>query len=416
MIDKLILHNYQSHADSIYDFSDGITSIIGESNAGKTAAFRAFDGIRENRQFGFENASHWITEINEKGVITLLGTMSVTAVLSEGKYITRERNKDGFNGYRIGNYIDDKMIETQNFNKVGKNVPFPVRDLLNMEDVNIQNQHDSMFLLSESGQDVARYFNKLIKLDIADTALAASERKKRKAKAGVDESKKEIDELDELLKKLNWTDEASKMADRIEIIETKIKTDEDKIYDIDGVIQNMSDIENKCVLPEYHEKASMTIERIDIIKDKITNLDDKIYSISVLETDIQHLHDSIKKSEWLLPAKRIITEIDVLDMRIIKASEDNLNLEFAIINIEQCTSCLEEADYTEKAIEILNKLLTLDKIITNKDEKIDDIDISITKIKVCEKKISTGMSSITALQAELPDTCPTCGQSLKDTA
>jgi hypothetical protein len=413
MIDKLILHNFQSHADSVFDFSEGITSIIGESDSGKTASFRSFEGIRKNRQFGLENASHWITNVSDSGEISLMGIMSATVVLSDGKYITRERDGEGFNGYRIGEYEKGKFLISQEFNKVGTSVPFPVRDLLNMDDVNIQNQHDTMFLLSETGQDVARYFNRLIKLDVSVTALASSERRKRAAKKEVTTIKTEIQELNEAAKKLNWVDAASATADRINTTESKIVEIEDALETLDTLVENIISVEKKCSLPEYHEQAEMLFVKIDILNEKISVTDDKIYNITVIQQDIIKIHKKVFDASWIEGTEAIMKKIDSVVSEIIETKMNIIKINDFLSSIADCESNLKESDYNQSALETVERILKINTLIAKKSEGMDDIEIMIKKMNVCDDKITAGMSSIAALQAKMPDKCPTCGRPLE---
>ena len=416
MIKKLILHNFQSHRHSEVDFSEGINTIIGESDHGKTALLRAFQWVWKNRPSGMDFVSHWATSVTEKGDTYISDTCYVTVVFSEDKYVTREKNEKGFNGYHIGNYIDGKCHREESFSKIGTKVPFPIIDLFNMEEVNIQNQHDAMFLLSDTGQDCARFFNRLIHLEKADTALAISESRKRAAKKEVVEAEEEISETQEAIDKLDWVESAEIQVEKINLTSEKVEKLSDDIYDLDQMIDNIISAEANCVLPEYHEKAEMIIARIDGIGTKIDSLDDKIYNISVLQHDIRELTIKVRDSGWIKDAKIFSKVIDDMSKNISKKISDIIQLDETIESIESCKSDMKASDYSKDARIVIQKIDVLDEKIISRMDKIDEIDLMISKIQRLDTKIHNGEGAIVKLKKQLPKTCPLCNAPLKDTA
>ena len=422
MIMGLILHNFESHPHTVVDFSEGINVIVGESNAGKTSLARAVRWVwnntgRGNKSAGNSFASHWITELDKNGnIIIAKDTCYATIILSENKYVTREKNHNGFNGYHIGDYIDGEFHRVESFGKVNTSVPFPILDLLNMEDVNFQNQHDSMFLLSDTGQDCARFFNRLIHLEKADTALAISESRKRAAKKLVVETEEEIQETQEAIDKLDWVESAEMQIEKINLTSEKVEKLSDDIYDLDQMIDNIISAEAKCELPEYHEKAEMIIARIDGIGTKIDSLDDKIYNITVLQHDIRELTIKVRDSGWIVDAKIFSKRIDEMNHNISKKTSDIIQLDETIESIENCNAAMKASDYSKPARIVIEKIDDLDEKIISRMDKIDEIDLMISKIRMCETKIHTGEGSAAKLKRQLPKTCPLCGNKLKETA
>lgn len=413
MIDKIILKNFQSHAYSEVDFSEGINSIVGESDNGKTAIIRALTWVWKNRPTGNEQASHWATRVDKNGNIQLTDEWSVTVVFSEGKYVTRRKDEKGFNGYEIGSFDGGCFLPEETFDKVGVSVPDRVTALFNMEDVNVQNQHDSMFLLSDSGQDVARFFNRLIKLDVGDTALSLAESKKRAAKKEKDSIEKDITELTESINKLEWVDEAMNLVERLELTEQKIETTNNQVHSIEELILNMESVEKKCIEPDYIEPAEMALERISVLDDKIQALDDQIYNITVVSADIWDLHKSITDSQWLYEAEEIIEKIDSLNIGIGKNQEELLQLGNTLDAITAAAAGLKESDYFDEASLIIERIDSIDDAAVSISEEIDGLDTMIIKLQSCEKKITESESRLKKYESEMPETCPLCNSPLK---
>src|SRR4030042_795222 len=149
MIHSLHLTNFQSHKDTHLEFHPGVNVIVGTSDSGKSAVIRALRWLVWNRPVGDEFRSSWG------------GDTSVDVELNSGQ-VTRIRTKV-FNGYRLG---ADEVFEATK-----TDVPQEVQQTLNLGDINLQQQLDSPFLLSQSPGAVAEHFNHVAHLDQIDTGL-----------------------------------------------------------------------------------------------------------------------------------------------------------------------------------------------------------------------------------------------------
>jgi exonuclease SbcC len=185
MIKSIELKNIQSHANTKIEFSKGINCIVGSSNNGKTAILRGLYWVKYNRPLGIDSlASHWA--LNKKG--DLNDSMSVTIENDFGK-ITRKRTKNE-NQY----IVNDEIL-----NVVKSDVPDSVERILKLSDTNIQKQLDEPFLLSSTSGEVAKYFNKVVRLDIIDKILTNAETTRRKTKTEIEKTEKQIQEREKEL-------------------------------------------------------------------------------------------------------------------------------------------------------------------------------------------------------------------------
>ena len=413
MIDKIILRNFQSHAHTEVEFSHGINSIIGESNNGKTSIQRGFEWVRTNRPVGLAFASHWVTELGKNEKLYLIDTVAVTVVFSEGKYVTRERRKGDYNGYIIGDYVNGEFIPVEEFTKVGTDVPAKVAMLFNMDTVNVQNQHDRMFLLSDNGPDVARFFNKLIKLDDSDSAMHIIRTKKRLAKTAYDAATMEVSELDKKLHALSWVTPALEQSERISMTEKNLTKVNSELDELDTIIDNMESIAPYCSLPEYLEAAMMTMERIDIFSEKIELMDDNIYDLSVLIHDITEIKEELSATLWIADAEVLLSEIDRIDTSIDEYTTEIDSIDSIISSMEDNSKKMDSVAYIPAAKEVLASIEKYDDTILSISESIDEIEMLIMKMESCEQQIHRGNVSKKDLIKQLPDLCPTCGSVLK---
>jgi len=151
MIKSLSISNFQSHKKTTLDFHEGVNVIVGPSDCGKTAILRALNWLVNNRPAGDEFKSRWGGE---------------TAIGLWCDKIGITRIKDKKNLY----YVTNEKEQTTSFTAFGQDVPQEISEALNMDEINLQKQHDAPFLLSESPAEVARKLNKVASLESIDTA------------------------------------------------------------------------------------------------------------------------------------------------------------------------------------------------------------------------------------------------------
>lgn len=201
MIQSLQLSNFQSHASTTLAIHPGINAIVGQSDCGKTSLLRALRWLRDNRPSGDEFMSHWCWNGDK-----LIGRGEVTLVLDDGSTVTRARDAK-FNGYLVG---DQKLAA------VRMDVPVQVSEILNMSEVNDQGQLDPPFLLTDSPAEVARFFNRVLKLEEVDQVLSMAETRRRKAVAAVTDTQDKLAENTRKLGNMDWVDDALASFDGIQ--------------------------------------------------------------------------------------------------------------------------------------------------------------------------------------------------------
>lgn len=148
MIRTLSIKNFQSHKNSKLEFEPGVNVIIGSSDSGKTAIVRALRWLIWNRPAGDEFRSRW-------------GGDTVVDIEFDEGHVYRIRT-DKTNLYMLG--IDD-------FKALKSDVPDEIKKLINMNEINLQQQLDSPFLISSTPGEVAQHFNHIAHLDSIDFGL-----------------------------------------------------------------------------------------------------------------------------------------------------------------------------------------------------------------------------------------------------
>jgi exonuclease SbcC len=176
MIDEIHLGNFQSHKDTTLALDPGLNVIVGASDSGKSAIIRALRWLIWNRPMGDAFINH-----NAQGAFVNITT-------DEMDVIQRAKGPGG-NEYRIND---------QFFKAFGNDVPEEIQAILNMDEVNLQQQLDRPFLISNSPGEVAAYFNKIVRLDKIDagTKKINSQIRTLTNQISADESRKEQFEIE----------------------------------------------------------------------------------------------------------------------------------------------------------------------------------------------------------------------------
>jgi len=149
MLKSVSISNFQSHKHTVLEFIPGTNVIIGGTDTGKSALFRAINWVCSNRPLGDAYRSEWG------------GDTRVILHTSEGHIIERFRS-DTKNEY----IINGKVLAA-----FGSEVPQEVEQILGMDFANIQTQMDPPFLLSATPGEAARMLNKAASIDDIDYAL-----------------------------------------------------------------------------------------------------------------------------------------------------------------------------------------------------------------------------------------------------
>lgn len=167
MFKQLTIRNFQSHKESVFEFSPYVNVIQGLSTVGKTAVLRALRLLTDNRPSGARFFSDFAGE---------KGSSVISLELDNGKVEICKNiriNKDGKKELQSTHYHIEKDGQEFNFTGVGESIPDQVRELLNLSELNAQRQFDLPFLVSSSAGEIARTINRITNLEKVDEWVAA---------------------------------------------------------------------------------------------------------------------------------------------------------------------------------------------------------------------------------------------------
>lgn len=384
MIDKVRLKNIQSHKDSEIEFVSGINTIIGSSNNGKSAVLRGLLWAIKNRPLGTDILlSHWASDDkgNQKDEM-------VVEVVKRGNTVTRRRTS------KENQYIVDGKV----LNVVRGDVPDEVGGFFRLTDTNIQCQQDSPFLLSTSSGDVAKYFNKVVNLDIIDKVLSSVESKKRKEKSCYEFLSNECEKLDEKLKAFSDIDEVERVLSLCTNLKNKISDKESKLNDLSSSLNKVKNLKFYSF-----DKEKAIIEKIE----RLLELKNVEKTITSVKRDLWNIRNA--KVYSFPKEKEIVSEIDNY---IKKYNSLNDKLEHLTQTCEKFHK-LKTYDFKDS----LNTITKIDKLLLD-FEKINDVRhkicVDIFNVKDSERLVKLYKERVVEFKSQLPELCPMCGNPMGD--
>ncbi len=255
MFEKLKIQNFQSHKDTEFDFVPGINIIIGTSDSGKSAVFRALKWLMYNRPVGDAFCSYW----SDKQARVELQLDDYTIVRE------REKNKQLYE------------LDSLAFTAFKTEVPEEIVQALNMGEVNFQQQFDRPFLLDISSGEVAQYFNKIAHLENIDKALKLLHSKERTAKQNIERYTEDKEKSEQELEKYDDLDVIDRQLSICEKIDSYLSVVANEIENISSIILQVGQLQEQL---SFENVVNSLLEEI---KEIITYETEKEQFASLLE-------------------------------------------------------------------------------------------------------------------------------------
>jgi len=283
-LNKVSISNFQSHKESELEFTDGVNVIIGPSDAGKSAIFRAIYWVITNRPLGDSFRSYW-------GGDTRVDLHFDDVIISRLK-------GDSDNQYIITN---ESPLVLKAF---GTDTPEEVVKLLSLDDINIQSQIDPPFLLANTPGEVAQLLNKAASIDDIDKAMSNLKSYYNETKRSKTYLEKQIIDIQEELQQYDNLPELEKLVDLFEhmVREAEMYIGQydrlselvDRIYSVQNELSKFKDVDNYLSLLK---EALTSLEELNYIKGRVKQISDLVTKIKNIETSIIKTEKTIEQLE-----------------------------------------------------------------------------------------------------------------------
>lgn len=184
MFTRLQVRNFQALRRLTLELGQLATTIVGSTDKGKSAILRALKWLCLNRPAG-------------------------EAFIRYGAgYTEVELDIDGHTVVRRRGDHNMYCLDDEEYMSFRDGVPEPIADLLRVDDVNFQGQHDAPFWFADKPGDVSKQLNQIINLGVIDDTIKAVATKVRNAKATYGVSRDRLDEARTERDRLAWVPEA----------------------------------------------------------------------------------------------------------------------------------------------------------------------------------------------------------------
>ena len=254
MIERLELTNFQAHADRVVEL-DTITTIVGDSDRGKSAILRALVWVLTNKPSG--------DSFVQRGKDTASVVVHV-----DGHTITRTKGKAG----------NEYTLDGEEFKAFGNNVPEPVAQVARVPQEAVARQMDPPFWVGLSGGHLADALNGTTGIELATTI---SKRNTAEEKEAVRDAKAARQAVDDLQGKIDALDGVREIADALDDLAEAEKALDGEAWLIRKAADAVNFVEH---VTRYNAKADKLADTLEGIRDQAEEL---AKLTSVVETYLQ---------------------------------------------------------------------------------------------------------------------------------
>ena len=372
MLRKLRIINFESHEDTIIEFSDGFNAIIGDSDGGKSSIIRALSAVCYNRwsaDMMRVGAHECVIELTtDKGIVTLIKNL-----------------KEKVNAYECILFSNNEKIR---FETIGTSVPDIVFEITGMRELdlgdtkdtpNVMYQLEKHYMLAEiNGKSctsnlIARVFDRVIGLGGMEELIS-------EISSNMINNKKQITKNNEAIDNLR-----NKMNSNLEIENKDAKLQKAKLL-LDEINE----------LKKIYERVCFYDIEINKLRGRWKNLDNKSISI---DTDLAK--NILEKLNSLVISYKQIANLFL-------KYENKINIQN---NIDKHIKSLKYIDQNQidKLKSMCNVLYKMDKLISKFNDKND----SLLKINKCIERYSSEYESFNSELIKIKQEskiCPLCGK------
>lgn len=372
MLRKLRIINFESHEDTIIEFSDGFNAIIGDSDGGKSSIIRALSAVCYNRwsaDMMRVGAHECVIELTtDKGIVTLIKNL-----------------KEKVNAYECILFSNNEKIR---FETIGTSVPDIVFEITGMRELdlgdtkdtpNVMYQLEKHYMLAEiNGKSctsnlIARVFDRVIGLGGMEELIS-------EISSNMINNKKQITKNNEAIDNLR-----NKMHSNLEIENKDAKLQKAKLL-LDEINE----------LKKIYERVCFYDIEINKLRGRWKNLDNKSISI---DTDLAK--NILEKLNSLVISYKQIANLFL-------KYENKINIQN---NIDKHIKSLKYIDQNQidKLKSMCNVLYKMDKLISKFNDKND----SLLKINKCIERYSSEYESFNSELIKIKQEskiCPLCGK------
>lgn len=312
-IKGLKLKNFQSHKDTEIIFENGLTVILGQTDQGKSAIIRALKWVLYNEPRGTDFITAGCT------------SCEVTLEMSNGTIITRQRDKNK------NRYIVKANGKTDVFEGFGNNVPLEVikahgipkiyidKDVKSA--VNLAEQLEPPFLISESGSNRAKALGRLVGVHIIDAAQRSTIKDLTDAQQILKLLKDDIRRINEELKEYDGLEKMGENVTSLKRILLSLKSHKSTYYRLCNIKAELEDINMDMNQVQKTLQITKEINKLENYLLKTERLYLKYHQLININNRLSQNNTSVKKETDILEKTKSVNTSQNIFNNIIKYNE-----------------------------------------------------------------------------------------------
>lgn len=374
----VILNNFQSHKHTILEFNEGLNVIIGPSDTGKSAIIRAIKWVLYN-----EPSGDYFIRQGENDV-------SVILIFSDNTKIKRYRSKSK-NQYILYDHLGEE-IKYEGF---GLGVPEEIIEkigikkiYLDSEETNLINlgeQLEGPFLLSEKTSTRASAIGRLIGVNIIDDALKDTLRDLRNSSIQKKDKDYHISSLKEELKSFEHLKDLNFKLKQLEKIKGSIKIknqkkdsliklsskymeNEKEIRTINTYLDKLKNLDNLDITIKTIEELNKNYKYLKNKKDIFKYCRSEIDKSLIIIDKLKGINRLIGIQDYLFTRVALISKLSKLNSTFILTNSNKKDLNSTLLKLRNTEIIQNKINDFNNKIKNLNQLNSLkDKYISNQD-------------------------------------------------
>jgi DNA repair ATPase RecN len=302
MIEFIDIENVQAIKKAHIELHPGINVFYGETDQGKSIIIRSLDQLINNN-LPISSLVNWDLPKSK--------AQSKIAIQKDGHYIARKMGKE--NAY----ILDDKVYKVPK-----QGMPDEIKEMLNMDNINIQQQLSAPFLLTSSitsGQ-IAKRLNSVVGLSKIDDTTFNINSIIRDIKSKQKIHEDEIAKHTKALKRFEWLDEFEKEVD-------KLKRKYNRLLKMMEVVKKAN--KSQDILHELYERKNTFSATLEL-KTHVLSISKLIEKRNELQSTLRQAR-SIKKKLHQLSIQKQKTQKMVLLQKPVKTL-NNITSQYIEVN------------------------------------------------------------------------------------
>lgn len=366
-IEKVILENFQSHKYTEIEFDSSLNVIVGPSDQGKSAIIRALKWALYNEPSG----DFFIREGENE--------CSVTIIFSDNTKVKRYRSKSKNLYYLYDQYGNEKIFEG-----FGTKIPQEIVEATSIRkipldsgqtsSINIGEQLEGPFLLSEKNSIRANAIGRLVGVHIVDDALKDTLKDIRNLNIKKKSYEETLKELYANLEDYAYLDDLINRINKLDKIKQSIYGNRKRLEKLVFLQGQLKELNKEIELLEEYLIKLKNIDKIKVIEQKLSeNIKIHIYlnnnynKLNNIDAQIRHNTNLLKKLMNISIVKSLIEKIHLYNNKMDKLNKLNTDYKYtnrSILENERLLIRLKEIHKVQHNISLIeNKILKTEKLL-----------------------------------------------------